>query len=335
MQIPLSKACRTKTVRRALFRLAAALMLLAFFSPAASSRIIDGIAIIVNKEAVLVSEVNEAMRPLIQEYRAKYAGADLKRKMAELRETVIEQAIDTKLILQVAKVNKIMASDETVDARIDVVKRRFPSEEEFLQALAAKGMTLREFREQVAEQVLVQDTIKRVLGARISVQDDEMLEYYESHQDEFETRPKVELAQIFIKIPSGSAPEEVERLGQKAEELRILIEEGTEFSELARKYSEGPYREKNGVIGVVGHEEILPDLEKIAFGLKTGDVSPVVQTAYGFHILKAIEAMPARKIGFEEAKPLIEDRINEIKRSEKYDDWMKMLREDSFIDIRI
>ena len=67
MQNPLSKACRIKTARRALFRLAAALMLLALFSPAAFSRIIDGIAIIVNKEAVLVSEVNEAMLPLMQE----------------------------------------------------------------------------------------------------------------------------------------------------------------------------------------------------------------------------------------------------------------------------
>lgn len=322
-------------VRQALTCLAATIVLVAFLPTAAFSRVVDGIAIVVNKDAILVSEINEAMLPLMQEYRARYSGDELKKKMAELRDTIIEQAIDTKLILQVARERGISADEKTVDSRVEVVKSRFPSEDEFYQALASKGITFREYREQVAEQVLAQETIRRVLGEEIDVTDNEIREYYDSHPDEFVTEPRIKLAQIFLKIPTGSTPEEVDRLRQKAEQLRILIEDGVEFSELAQKYSEGPYRDRGGVVGEVSPNEILPELEEIAFGLKTGEVSPVIQTNYGFHMLKALEAEPARKIGFEEAKPLIEERISEMERSERYDDWIEELREDAFIDVKI
>ncbi|UCD57096.1 MAG: SurA N-terminal domain-containing protein [Candidatus Hydrogenedentota bacterium] len=315
--------------------LVAATISLALFSTNSFPRIIDGIAIIVNRDAILVSEINEAMMPLIQEYRSKYAGAELKQRVAELRKTIVDQAIDTKLILQVAREKGITADEKTVDARVEVVKSRFPSEAEFLEVLAARGITYREYRDQVAEQVLVQETIRLVLGADISVSDNEIQEYYESHPDEFITERKVKLAQIFLTIPSGSSPEEMERLRQKGEQLRILIEDGIEFSELAGKYSEGPYRGKGGVVGVVGPREILPELEEIAFGLKTGEVSLLIQTRYGLHILKALEAIPPRKITFDEAKPLIEERVREMKRGEKYKEWIKKLREDAFIDVKV
>lgn len=329
------KSPRGTRIRPLLAGLATAFALLASFPAPTLSRIIDGVAIVVNRDAILVSEINEAMLPVVQEYRSKYGGDELQQRLAELRETIINQAIETKLILQVAKVNRITADEKAVASRIEIVKKRFPSEDEFLRALSAKGFTFREYNNQVAEQVLVQDTIKRVLGPEISVQDDEIVEYYNSHPAEFETEPRVKLAQIFLQVPRDSAEEESEEVRKRAERLRVLLAEGEDFSELAAKYSEGPYREKGGLVGTVGPEEILPDLEKIAFGLKTDEVSSVVRTVYGFHILKALEAAPSRKIAFEEARPLIEERIHEKKRSEKYDDWIKTLKEDSYIDIRI
>jgi parvulin-like peptidyl-prolyl isomerase len=315
--------------------LAVAFMSLAILSTPARARIIDGVAIVVNRDAVLVSEINRAMLPALQEYRAKYSGVELEKKLAELRETVINQAIENKLILQVARANHIRAEDKMVDSRIDIIKKRFPSESEFQRALAAKGLTIREYREQVAEQLLVQETLKRVLGAEISVQEYEIAEYYDSHLEEFETEPRVELAQIFLQTPRDSTQEEIEEVRQEAEQLRILLEEGADFHELATKYSQGPYREKGGVVGLVSPEEILVDLKEAAFSLKTGEISPVVQTVYGFNILMAIEAIPSRTIEFEEAKPLIEEQIREKRRTEKFGEWIEKLKQDSYIDIRI
>ncbi len=306
-----------------------------FSSTAAFPRVIDGIAIIVNKDAILVSEINEAMAPLMQEYRVRYQGDELKKKMKELRETIIEQAIDTKLILQVAKRKGLVADQKDVDNRVEIVKSRFPSEDIFLQALAAKGITYLEYREQVAEQVLVQETIRSEVGAGIRVSENEMQEYYDSHPDEFVMKQKARLAQIFLKIPSGSAQEEIERLRQKAEQLRILIEEGAAFEEIAMKYSEGPYREKGGVLGEVSPGEMLPELEQVVFSMKAGEVSPVVQTTYGLYLLKTLDVKPARKVPFEEARPMIEERVGENKRSQRYKDWIKELRQDAFIDIKI
>ena len=323
------------SVRRLLAGLAVGISLLAGPSAPTLSRIIDGVAIIVNRDAVLVSEVNAAMAPMMQEYQARYAGAELKRKMAELREMIIKQAIETKLILQVAKVNGIRVDDGLVDSRIEVLKKRFPSEEEFLRTLSLKDTTLKQFREQVAEQVLVQETKRRVLGEDIHAPADEMEQYYNEHPDEFEVKPRVSLAQIFLGIPKDASQEKIEEARRRAEQLGLMLEEGADFSELAGKYSEGPYREKGGLVGIVGPGEILPDLEDVVFSLKKGEVSPVVRTKYGFHILRALDVTRARKIGFEEARPFIEERLREMKRSEKYDDWIEALKDDSYIDIRI
>jgi len=322
-------------IRHAACSLVAAMLSLAFLSAAAYSNVVDGVAIVVNKDMILVSQINEAMMPLMQEYRTKYSGEELKKKIDDLRKTVIDQAIETKLILQVAKAQKVKADEKDIDTRMEVVKKRFPSEDTFLQALTARGLTMREYRNQVAEQVLVQATIKQVLDPEIRVSDNEIQTYYDSHPDEFITEPQIQLAQIFLKIPSGSTLEEIDQLRQKAEQLRILIEDGVDFSELARKYSEGPYRDKGGMVGLVGSKDILPELKDIAMSLKAGEVSPVIQTSYGLHILKVIETIPARKVTLKEATPNIEERLSETKRNEKYKTWIKKLRQDAFIDVKI
>jgi peptidyl-prolyl cis-trans isomerase SurA len=305
------------------------------FPTAAPSIVIDGVAIIVNKDAILVSEINETMMPLMQEYRQRYSGDELKKKINELRETIIEQAIDTKLVLQIAKQKGVQVDEKAVDARMQAVKERFPSEDEFLQALAAKGLTYREYRDQVSEQVLVQETIRQVLGADIRVSDNEIQEYYDTHPEEFITQPRLTLAQIFFSIPQDADAQRLRQLQQKAEQVRILAEDGLDFSELATKYSEGPYKDKGGVIGTVDPKDILPEIKDVAFSLQTGQISPVIQTNYGLHILKALDVAPARTITFAEAKPVIENLLHEKKRSEKYKDWIKKLRKDSYIDVKI
>lgn len=329
------KALSMKSIRHALMSGIASVFLLTFLSTVGFTHVIDGIAIIVNEDAVLVSEVNEAMMPLMREYRIGYAGAELKEKMAELRDTVIQQAIETKLILQVAKANGITASDKAIDTRIKAAQDRFSSEDEFLMALKVKGITYREYREQVAEQVLVQETIKRVIGTESSVLENNLQEYYENHPDEFVTEARVRLAQIFLGVPSGSTVEEIDEVRQKAEQIRALIDGGADFSELATEYSQGPYRNRDGVIGIVGPGEILPELEETVFKLSAGEISDVKQTTYGFHILRALEVAPARKIGFEEAKPFIEERLKSMRQNEKFEEWMENLKKDAFIEIKI
>ncbi len=310
-------------------------LLLCFLSAAGFSLVIDGIAIIVNEDAVLVSEINEEMMPLMREYKASFAGDELKEKMAQLRDAVIKQAIETKLILQVAKANGITASEKAIDTRIKAAKERFSSEDEFLMALAFKGITYKEYRDQVAEQVLVQETIKRVIGIEGSVLENDLREYYENHPDEFVTEARVKLAQIFLGVPSGSTEEEGYAVRRKAEQIRALIDGGGNFSELATEHSQGPYRDQGGIIGVVGPGEILPELEETVFKLRPGEVSNVIQTTYGFHILKALEVAPPRKVGFEEAKPYIEERLDNVRRNEKFEEWMENLKQDAFIEIKL
>ncbi len=310
-------------------------LLVVFLASSTWAVVVDGIAVVVNKDAVLVSEINETLMPLMQEYKSKYSGAELQKQLANLRETIINQAIESKLILQAAKEKGLVANEKEVDARLELVKSRFPSEDDFLKVLAAKGVTLSEYRQQVADQVLVQQAVQSMLNPDIQVLDNEIREYYDSHKEDFVTEAEVKLAQIFLAVPSGASPDAVEAIRQKAEQLHVLLEDGMDFGEIASHYTEGPKGEKGGFIGVVGKNEILPELEEVAFKLKAGEISPVIRTAFGFHILKAIDVMPAKKFTFEEAKPKIEEHLREAKRSEKYKEWIQQLRDKAYIDVKL
>lgn len=311
------------------------LVLLATAPLPAVARVVDGVAAVVNEDVILVSEINEAMQPVIREYTQRYTGEELRQKLRELQEAVISKAIEDKLILQVAKQHGIKAEKGQIDERMDAVIERFGSIEEFERQVEARGLTPREYREQVRDQILVQETIRQVVGTKIRITDNDIVEYYREHRDEFELAPARRLGSIFLGYPEDVPVSQRGLVRRRAEQIQLLAADGAQFGELARKFSEGPHRQKSGDVGFVSHGEILPALEDAAFAATVGAAPVIVETPAGVHLLVVTDERPGRLIPLSEARARIQATLTEEEQNERYEKWIDALKDQSFIDRKL
>src|SRR5262252_1852746 len=149
--------------------------------------------------------------------------------------------------------------------------------------------------------------------------DDELRQYYEQHKDEY-TLPERAKAQHILFKTQGKTPEEIEKIKEKARGVLERAKKGEDFSSLAKQYSEDSTAAAGGDLGDFGHGQMVPEFEKAAFSLGVGAISDLVQTQFGFHIIKVNGKQEARERPFEEMKeairPIIETRKAEQKTSE-------------------
>ena len=213
------------------------------------------------------------------------------------------QALITETMLDDEAMKFIPKLDEgEVDRYVQNVEERNHLTDEQLRAqLQSQGVSYDAFRSNVRRQVATMTMIDREVRQKIVIPDSEIQAYYKDHPDEFTvTDEHYRLAQILIALPAGATPDQVAAAQKKAEDIRKQAVNGANFGDLARQYSDDDSKSKGGQLGVFTPNDLNDDIAKAIAPLKDGDVSPVVRTKYGFHIVKVEEhekpgLQPARR----------------------------------------
>lgn len=143
------------------------------------------------------------------------------------------------------------------------------------------------------------------LAGSVTVTDDEIKHYYERHQEEFTTEEKVRARHILFTVEHTASAEKSEEKRVKAEEVLKELNEGGDFAELAKKYSEGPTASKGGDLGFFGRGQMVAEFEREIFSMEQGKIAGPIRTRFGYHIVKLEEKRPAAVIDFENVKGLI------------------------------
>lgn len=253
--------------------------------------VVDRIIAVVGNEAILASELAAQIQLYtLQSGRQPKSEAEAR----QLQKDILDQMITDRLFLfEARKDTSINIRPEEVERALDDhvarIAANFGSQDEFLQALASEGMTLRElkkkYRSEVENQLLKQRFIQRKLYD-VSISRHEVEEFYNNFQDSIPEQPEgVKLAHILLTFePSPKIEDSVKNL---AEQLRQRVLDGEDFATLANQYSSFGAGEDGGDLGYVAPEEVVPEFSRAAFNLNVGDVSGVVRTQFGFHIIKA------------------------------------------------
>lgn len=304
-------------------------------APPAHARVIDGVAAVVNEDVILVSEINDQMRPFIRELRQRYEGDELQQQLQELQEAVIKKAIEDRLVLQVAARVGVTADESQVDERMDAVVKRFGSIKAFEEEMHKRGMTPREFRDQIKDQVIVQETIRQVVGSKITVTENEIEDYYNAHRDNFDLAPARRIRLIFLQYDPDMPLFHRDQVRQRAEQIRLLADEGARMAELAAKFSEGPHGPKGGDVGYVTRGDVLPAIEDAVFSAEVNGPPTIVETDAGVYLFTVTDVRPGRTVPLSEARLQIERRLREDKQAERYEDWIAELKRQSFIDRKL
>ena len=313
--------------------LLAALLFLA--PPHASALVINSIAAIVNDEIVTLNEVNREAQSAIREAEKKSVLDDAAR--SNIRLTALDRLVEKKLIEQKIRELNIKVSEEEIRQAIDDVKKQnnIPSQEALVAALANQGLSFEQYRTQLQEQIEKLKLVSMEVRAKIHVSETEMREYYDANRVKYTEDESYRARHIFFKTGEKSPADEIKRTMTTA--LMVLAEakSGKDFAELAKSYSEDPAARKDGGdLGTFKKGDMQAELESAILTMKPGEVSELVYTTAGFHIIKLEERTSGKMKPFEGLKSEIEEAIYRKKSEERFSQWAKELRSKASVELK-
>jgi peptidyl-prolyl cis-trans isomerase C len=286
----------------------------------------------VNGEDVKKTELEMAIRSLEDRARSPVP--------AEQRDAVYRQVLDRligfHLLVQESKARKVLAPPWEVDGQVDQIKKQFPSEDAFKQMLQSRGVTIEQLRSDTAQTIAVNLMLKNELEPKVAVTEADSKKFFDENKPRFRQEDSVHASHILIRTPENADAATKAKARAQADDLLAQIKKGGDFGELAKKYSQDPgSAPKGGDLGFFSKGQMVPAFEQAAFGLKPGQTSGVVETPFGFHIIRVSEAKAGRDLTYDEVKGQIDDYLKQQLREKKSQEFVDQLKAKGKVQIFI
>jgi len=220
---------------------------------------------------------------------------------------VLGKLIDQELLVQAASKTPVPDVDKKVDAQIAEIKASFPDPKMFDDQLKKIGRSEEQLRTDVRQMVTVQAFVEATFAGKVKIGDDQIKAFYDEHPDYFEKPAQIRASHILVMVP-GDATDEVKKAKRAAiDKARERVTTGKEdFAKVAAEVSECPSKAKGGDLEFFGKRQMVAEFDKAAFALKTGEISEVVTTQFGFHVIKQTGEQAAEKRPLDAMKDSIE-----------------------------
>ncbi|MDA8084247.1 MAG: peptidylprolyl isomerase [Nitrospiraceae bacterium] len=230
-------------------------------------------------------------------------------KVKKYRESALGDLIEVELLYKMAKAKGVVLPDGVVEGLMKKNVEQAGSEEKFRSDLAAMGLTPEAF----AEQSRRLNTANMLLGEiykESAPSDKEIADYYETNKAKYRKPDSMRLYHILVKVEATATPDEWKKAEKRAKGLLKKIKSGADFGRVAYDNSDDPYRYKSGDLGVIHRGQLTPpELDDAAFGLKEGELSNVIQTIHGFHIMKAGEHHKGSTLSLDDVRDKIRSQL--------------------------
>ena len=296
----------------------------------------DRIVAVVNDEAVTLSELNGAFAPYQERLEATYKGAEREKAVSETKRTILNRMIDDLLMEQQSRKAGIVVRDEDVNNAIDeVLKRRNIAREDLGKALNKDGITLEAYRKGMRDQLMRIRLVQREVKSKVTVSDEEIGEYYRKHREEYEGKEAVQIKQILLLLPKDADEAVREKLRADAGAIHRRLLDGEPFEVISANHSQGPAANAGGDIGFIEKGMMLPEVESVAFSLPLNQISPVIESPAGFHIIQVIDRRGAGLKSIESVREEIRVKLEMEKVEKKFEEWLLALRAKSHIEIKL
>jgi len=256
-----------------------------------------------------------------------------KDQLDKIRTNVLNNMIDRELLYQDALKNGIKAEDQAVNAQLDKMKKNFPGDAEYQKALEMMNTTEADLRANIAQSMVIQQLIESKITPQIQITEAEKKEFFDTHPELFKTPEQVKASHILIKVDPAASEEDKASARKKIEEVQEKLKKGEKFEDLAKAYSEGPSNTKGGDLGYFSRGQMVKPFEDTAFSMKKGEVSDIVVTQFGYHLIQVNDKKPETTASYEEVKDKINDHLKQEKMIESVNAYIKKLKADAKIEI--
>jgi len=247
---------------------------------------------------------------------------------------VLDDLISYRLLVQEVKTRKIVVPDGEIDAQVAQIRAQFQTDQQFQQALAMRKTTLAAVRDDARSEIGVDKLVESEIGTKIGVKPEAITDFYQKNPDKFQQGARVKASHILISIPENADAATKLVAKTKAEAVLKDLKAGKDFAAAAKESSQDPGSAPNGGdLGFFEPGQMVPPFEQAAFALKPGEMSGLVESPFGFHIIKVAEKQASRVIPIEEAMPQIEQYLTGQNRQTLTVAFVNTLKAKATIDI--
>lgn len=285
----------------------------------------------VNGIAITQSELSDATSVLLPQ--ASYHRNVTPEKIKELEKKALQNLIQEELFYRAGLKKGYKISKDDLNKRFEEVTKKYPSKSAFKEALKKYGLKEADVRNKIEHMMLAGVFVNEEVYKKAEMKEKELLDYYKQNQEKFQKPEAARLFHILVKVPPEAQKEEKEKLKKKAEVLLLRLKKGEDFQKLAWDNSDDPSRVKGGDLGVVHRGRLDPEVENPAFALKKGELSGIVTSIYGHHILKAVEKFPPQQLKFEEVKEKLKKELEQKEVEKRLADLITSLKENAKIEV--
>ncbi len=255
---------------------------------------------------------------------------------ADFYQRVLSDMVDGELLYQSVEKKGLTPTAQEIDAEVEAQKGRFGGDLELGKALETQGLTLDDLRLELKKEIGIQKLIESEFVPAVTVSAEEKRKFYDENPAQMQRPEQFRVAHILILVPDGATPEAKEEARKKAGGIRSMLDAGQDFAELARKNSEDPgSKDSGGELPWMSPGQTVPPFEAAALALAPGQLSPVVETDFGFHIIKLHEKRSAGMMTYEEVEVRIDEFLKRKSLQQKIEAEIQTLKSQAKVEVFI
>jgi peptidyl-prolyl cis-trans isomerase SurA len=311
-----------------------------FFLPlVAVPKVVDRVAAVVNDEVILLSEVDRICTVALEGVPSTLPLDEAVKRKRGIRKAALDTLIDELLIKQQAREHKVSVSEEEVQKQIgQLMKDNDLSEQQFKEALKLEGKTVgdlnKDIRKQMERSKLIDLQMRNnpEMRSQVQVREKEIEDYYQLH---YSTMEKVRASHILFILPPDSGAEKEKEVRARARTTLDRLRQGAPFDLMAKQHSDDPSSALGGDLGWFRRGDMVESFEKVAFGMQKGQISDLVKTKFGIHIILLTDRSNEGPPNMDGVSGEIRSRLHREKFQRAMQGWLDELRRRSFVDYKL
>ena len=316
-----------------LLHIPAALALILVFLPAMAEEkkpSEDKVAVV---NGVVITRVQYDREVNIQRERVSRQGKKVSEaQLLAMRNQVLEGLIEREILVQESRKAGIKVSDQKIDEQMANIRKRYPDENEFKNALSKMGFSEDEVKTQIEHGLAIRELIDKQIAGKVEVTDKESKAFYDGNPQLFKQPEQVKASHILIKADAKADEAKKAEAQKKIKEVQQKLKDGGDFSTLAKEFSEGPSNVRGGDLGYFNRGQMVKPFEDAAFTMKPNEVSDVVETRFGYHLIKVYDKKPEQVLAYADVKEKLIQHLKKQKVEKQASEYIDKLKKNAKIE---
>ena len=286
---------------------------------------------VVNGSVITQEEFNREMGRVRQQL-SRRGKAFNDSELSKIKKETLERLISIELLYQDSRSKGIEVEKALIDEKMTELKKRFPGEDGFKKALTLANLSLAALESQIKRDLAIQKLIDKHFVQKVTVTGNETKAYFDSHPEAFKKDEQVRASHILIKVDPQADESKKAAARKKIKEIQKKLAKGEDLAALAREYSEGPSSSKGGDLGYFSRGQMVKPFEDAAFNSAPNQVSDLVETRFGYHIIKVTGKKPQTIVAYADVKDRLQEYLKQKKVQEQLHLYIDKLKEKASVE---